>query len=133
MSTPNKSQEQIDSRVLEAPSAIAAASEALGLLEALAEAIAARVVDKLRAGDLAGYVDQSASPLGRRRHINAIRSGALPGLRVGRRYLARQADVEAFVRRARRGPLPGCALAGAPHDPVAQLAADLGLRRARGA
>lgn len=42
-----------------------------------------RMLVKLRAGNLAGYVDQSASPLGRRRHVNATRSGALPRAACG--------------------------------------------------
>ncbi len=69
------------------------------LFDALAELVAQKVVDKLRAGDMPGYVDQASSPLGRRRHISAIRQGKLPGLSVGRRYLARVTDVEAYVTR----------------------------------
>ena len=67
------------------------------LLGVLADRIAERVVDKLRAGNLDGYVDQAASPLGRRRHIDAIRAGALPGIQVGRRYLALRKDVEEYI------------------------------------
>ena len=81
-------------------SSVSPDSELFALLDQLADRIADRVVDRLRAGDMKDYVDQVASPLGRRRHIDAIRSGALPGIQVGRRYLALRADVEAFVSKA---------------------------------
>lgn len=67
------------------------------LVEIVAGRVAARVIDYLRASDIPGYVDQTTSPLGRRRHIAAIRSGALPGVRVGRRYVAREEDVARYV------------------------------------
>lgn len=93
-----------------------------GLLEELAEQIATLVVAKLRAADMPGWVDQASSPLGRRRHINAVRSGKLPGVRVGRRYLARQEDVARFVAGA-TAVGTGAALS------ELDLAAELGLRR----
>jgi hypothetical protein len=97
-------------------------------LDELARQIAARVVDQLRATDLPGYVDQSVSPLGRRRHIAAIRSGNLPGVRIGRRYLARQDDVERFMatdgKRSR-------AVATTPEHDLDALAAELGFRKRR--
>ena len=67
------------------------------LLAHLADLVAEQVIDKLRAADLDDYVDQASSPLGRRRHINAIRFGELRGAQIGRRYLATKADVEAFI------------------------------------
>ncbi len=75
--------------------------EVLGsLLEKLADRLVERIVEgvvrKLQgAGN--GFIDQMAS-LGPRRHIEAIRSGKLPGAIVGRQYIARAADVDAFVR-----------------------------------
>ena len=98
--------------------------DTLGIFAALADAIADRVVDRLRSGDFADYVDQASSPLGRRRHIVAIRTGALRGKQLGRRYLASRADVDAFMATDR-------AKAPATHDLIAQVENDLGLRRTR--
>ncbi len=67
------------------------------LVDQLAECIATHVADKLCAGNIAGFIDQSESPLGRRRHIEAVRTGKLPGKRVGRRYLVRREDLDLFV------------------------------------
>jgi len=91
------------------------------LLEELAREIAVRVVDHLRATDVPGYLDQSTSPLGRRRHIAAVRSGRLPGIRIGRRYLARSEDVDAYVARA-----PATRDSSRILHPVDDLAAELG-------
>lgn len=49
--------------------------------------------------DATDWVDQYHSPLGRRAHIEAIKSGQLPGYRIGRRMLARRSDLDAFVKR----------------------------------
>lgn len=96
--------------------------EALGsLLETVIERVAERVVDKLRGGNLAGFVDQSDSPLGRRRHIEAVRSGKLPGTLVGRRYLVRREDLDRFV--AAKGSAMSTR---SPSDRVDALAAELG-------
>jgi hypothetical protein len=61
------------------------------LLEALADQVAAKVVQQLTAGSLPGFVDQGGSPLGRRKHIKAVRrlvAADAPGAAiVGRRYL----------------------------------------------
>lgn len=96
-------------------------SELEALLDALAERIADRVVQRLSSGRLEGFIDQSASPLGRRRHIAAIRSGALPGIQVGRRYLARREDVERFV-----GQPPSLVREVDVDDRVDRLASELG-------
>lgn len=47
--------------------------------------------------DETGWVDQHSSPLGNRRHVKAIREGELPGRQLGRRWVARRADVDAYV------------------------------------
>jgi len=60
-------------------------------------AIARAVVAELQAGSLPDHVDQHASPLGPRRHVAAIRSGKLRGVQVGRRWLAKRDDVDAYV------------------------------------
>lgn len=94
------------------------------LLDQLVERIADRVVQKLQGGAGSGYVDQSTSPIGPRRHIDAIRSGKLRGVQVGRRYVARVADVEAYVRDS------SVELASSePADEVDALAEELGLRK----
>lgn len=60
------------------------------LLDELAERVAARVAERLRAGSPEA-IDQSRSPLGRRRHCHAVRrrlAAGLPGASViGRRHL----------------------------------------------
>ena len=71
---------------------------AAGLLDQLARLIARHVVDELRAGSSPDWVDQASSPLGARKHCAAIRSGKLPGARVGRRWLARREDVDRYIR-----------------------------------
>lgn len=97
-------------------------SELDALLDALADRIADRVVKRLSSGGLDGFIDQTGSPLGRRRHIAAIRSGALPGIQVGRRYLARHDDVERFISgTASSSPDVDAG------DRADQLAAELGL------
>lgn len=75
------------------------------VLGALLEKLADRLVDRIVAGVVQrlqgvgnGFIDQTTSPLGPRRHIEAIRSGKLPGAIIGRQYIARAADVDAFVR-----------------------------------
>ena len=93
------------------------------LVGRLADPVAERVALRLLAG---GEVDQTTSPLGPRRHINAIRSGKLPGMQKGRRYVANRSDVEAFIANGNK------ARTGGPkhqlsNDPTDALAAELGL------
>lgn len=71
------------------------------LLEELAEEFR-----KLELAQTEDLVDQARSPLGRRRHCQLVRSGAIPGRKVGRRWLARRADVEAFITKEGEGPVP---------------------------
>lgn len=96
------------------------------LVDLLAERIADAVVRRLARASTDEYLDQSTSPLGRRRHINAVRSGALPGKQVGRLYLARRSDVETFISKqsAREQVRP-------ERDDADELATELGLVRKR--
>ena len=102
------------------------------LARALAPAIARCVVDELRAGQSPDFYDQHSSPLGPRKHCAAIRSGKLPGTKVGRRWLAKRTDVERYMAELSTAP---------KHEQSRedQLAAELGLRvlpggrKARGA
>lgn len=59
--------------------------------EALAQRVAEIVLEGLRQGELAGWVDQSKSPLGRRKHIALARK---EGRQVGRRYFLPLETVE---------------------------------------
>lgn len=63
----------------------------------IAEKIASKVVARLKCTQEEVFVDQASSPLGPRRHIDAIRSGKLAGKRVGRKYVALARDVENFL------------------------------------
>lgn len=67
----------------------AAAFEAL--LDEFAERVAAKVTERLSYGSLPGAIEQARSPLGRRRHISAVRrrvAAGQPGAAiVGRRHL----------------------------------------------
>ncbi len=56
-----------------------------------------RIVDAIegRAGD--DWVDQKASPLGRARHCELVRSGKIKGVKEGRRVMARRSDIEAYL------------------------------------
>lgn len=71
-------------------------------IRVLAREIAREVVSELRAGEL-DMVDQAASPLGRRRHIAAVRSrvasGATGAAIIGRRYLLTREAIEAELMR----------------------------------
>lgn len=71
-------------------------------LRVLAREIAREVVSELRAGEL-DMVDQAASPLGRRRHIAAVRarvaSGSPGAAIIGRRYLLAREAIEAELAR----------------------------------
>lgn len=74
-----------------------ATRDALGaLLAPLASQIADEVIARLTGGD-AGWIDQHSSPLGARKHCAAIRRGELAGHRLGRRWLARRGDVDAYL------------------------------------
>lgn len=43
------------------------------------------------------WVDQHASPLGRRAHLKAVRNGKLQGVKHGRRVLVRRAELNSFL------------------------------------
>lgn len=45
------------------------------------------------------WVDQHESPLGKRRHLEAVRRGDLKGRKEGRRVLVRRAEVDAYLER----------------------------------
>ncbi len=125
----------VDPRVVRPPDTIStptlrdAGALVQPLIDLLAEPIARRVVDLLRAGDLADHYDQTTSPLGSRRHCALIRRGVIPGTRIGRRWLALRSDVDRYLSGTAAPTLPSPAPDG---DPDEQLAAELGLRVVRG-
>ncbi len=51
------------------------------------------------------WIDQDASPLGRRRHLDLVRSRVLPGVREGRKVLVRRRDVEAYLEKRAATPV----------------------------
>lgn len=95
----------------------------------VARVFARLVVAELRAGATPEHYDQHDSPLGSRRHCALIRRGVIPGTKIGRRYLAKRSDVDAYMAGpavARTVPSP------APEgDGDAELARELGLRVVR--
>jgi hypothetical protein len=99
------------------------------LLDVLADAVAERVAERLTAGDTAGWIDQHSSPLGARKHCSLIRSGVIPGCKVGRRYLAKQKDLESYI--AKQGSKQRRSTPQRQQEPRkltdAELAAELGL------
>lgn len=105
------------------------------LAKALAPAIAAEVVAQLRAGETPGMVDQSTSPLGRRRHIAAVRRMVAAGdpgaAQVGRRYLLTTDAVQVELSRMSRKPkAPAKGKAEAPVDELAAMRARYGFEKA---
>jgi hypothetical protein len=92
------------------------------VLDDLADRIATRIQ---RRDD--GLVDQTTSPLGPRRHINAIKTGELPGKKLGRRYIASVRDVESFARRSESSPR----IDHEAIDETDELARELGFHKAR--
>ncbi len=91
--------------------------------EVLADAIADRVASRLLTGTGSGWLDQAASPLGRRRHIATARTliglGKPGAAQVGRRFLLSNEAV-AQALRTPAGPK-------AQPSPVDELRAELRL------
>lgn len=77
-----------------------------GLVDELAHRVAAIVVQRLRDAP-AGMIDQSASPLGARRHCAAVKRrlarGEAGAAKVGRRYLLSPEALSEELGRTSRG------------------------------
>lgn len=109
---------------------MANAPEIAAALDLLADAIASKVLERL-AGD-ASMVDQDGSPLGRRRHIAAVRkhvaSAAGGAAIVGRRHLLSRdllaAELAAQSTRGKQAHKP---------NPVSDLLDRYGLEPSKGA
>jgi hypothetical protein len=84
------------------------------------------------------WVDQDASPLGRRRHLAAVRRGHLVGCKVGKRVLVRRADLNSYLEKQTVVVVPQAGDASDEVDPyrVAEVAAEVlasvGLRPRKG-
>lgn len=80
------------------------------LLAPLAREIAHAVVAELTAGSDPGWVDQAASPLGRRLHIRAVRRRTQAGQGgaavLGRRYLLSRSALDDELAATGRTPTP---------------------------
>ena len=74
------------------------------LLDELADRLAPRLAERLRGGAASDLVDQSSSPLGNRRHIQAVRrrmaAGELGASKVGRRYLLNREALSEELQRS---------------------------------
>jgi len=99
-------------------------------LRAFADALApylARHFDA-KACDEVSYFSQYDSPLGRKRHLELVRTGALAGNKVGRLVLVRKEYVRAYIEQGTarvEGACDGCGGQAEP-EPV-DLLADWGL------
>ena len=110
------------------------------LLGALAKLVAAEVVRELRSGP-ADLVSQAVSPLGKRRHCAAVRARVARGDAgasiVGRlHYLTPAAlaeELQTTSKPAKRRAHQLKAVARPAGDGLAELRAELGLERAKGA
>ncbi len=73
-------------------------------LERAKRLIGEAVFDMIKAAIATGaaqseWIDQNASPLGKRRHLELARAGRLPSKKHGRLVLIRRDDLNAFVDR----------------------------------
>jgi hypothetical protein len=74
------------------------------LIDELADRVAERVVERLRGGALPGWVDQTESPLGPKRHAALVRRGGPGVAKVGRRFLATREAIAAELGRLTSSP-----------------------------
>ena len=92
------------------------------------------------------WIDQSTSPLGKRAHLEAVRSGRLLGVKHGKRALVRRADLNAYLARspvrpkrvapdpigeAGEGPSASEIDANRANEVAAEILTSLGLRARR--
>lgn len=85
-------------------------------------------------GDGDAWISQEDSPLGRREHCRLARSGALPGRKVGKRWLVRRSELDAYIEaHGAKAKPPEAAPAKSPSEPSADAVLhELGLERVRG-
>lgn len=75
----------------------------IAALRPLARLLAPLIREELSADAREEWIDQTCSPLGRRRHRELARRGAFPAFLDGRRWRARRADVDAYIQAQRPG------------------------------
>lgn len=71
------------------------------IADAITDLVEAQVAKGVVASE---WVDQDASPLGRRRHLDLVRDRVLVGVREGRKVLVRKRDINAYLEK--RGVTP---------------------------
>jgi hypothetical protein len=76
-------------------------ARALDVIQQAVNSLAAGL-EQLRHTD--DWIDQHASPIGKRAHLEAVRRGELPGRKVGHLVLVRRGELDAFIERHRVRP-----------------------------
>ena len=95
----------------------------------IADAVRAASFQPVRADE---WLDARTSGLGRRTFLRLVREGAFPASKRGKAYVARRADVDAYLERQRIAPPrtpspppePPRPPDGAPFDPIASALAE---------
>jgi hypothetical protein len=99
-------------------------------LRAFADALAPYLAPHFgaKARDDVSYFSQYDSPLGRKRHLELVRTGALAGSKVGRLVLVRKEHVRAYIEQGTTQVEATCDGRGGPTEAEhADLLADWGL------
>jgi hypothetical protein len=99
-------------------------------LRAFADALAPYLAPHFdaKARDEVSYFSQYDSPLGRKRHLELVRTGALPGNKVGRLVLVRKQHVRAYIEQGTAQVEAACeGRGGQAAAEQADLLADWGL------
>ncbi len=93
------------------------------ILDALLDAIADRVVERMgeRSARDIEFVDQTTAPIARASYLKAAAKGSFASSKIGRRVVAKRADVLAWIESRRR------ATRAAPTDDEADLRRAYGL------
>jgi hypothetical protein len=76
------------------------------LARVFAPFVAAELREATSGQDAEPWLDQTCSPLGRRLHCALARSGALPARKMGRRWLVRRTDIDAYILKHGRAAEP---------------------------
>lgn len=96
--------------------------DTMEIVRLLARLLVPHIAEELRRSSADDWIDQTCSPLGRRRHRELAARGAFPASKDGRLWRARRADVDAYITSMRRGAVP----CGAPsHDATSPRESDV--------
>ena len=104
--------------------AIALPNAVEALINALADAVAARLAERAANDVGAAYYSSEDAPCGPRAFLRGARDGGFPSFKRGRRVLARRAAVEAWIEAQPRAVRPS----PPPQDDDAALLAAAGIR-----